>query len=105
MKQEAREAGNAIERAGDAGRDRKRKDATQSVGATLDAAAQTMQIKTALIDADNLDANDINVDTDAATKTVTLKGHVPTAAQKAAAERIAKEKAPDYRVVNDIVVR
>ena len=55
-----------------------------------------MQIKTALIDADNLDANDIDVDTNGVTKTVTLKGHVPTAAQKAAAERIAKEKAPDY---------
>jgi osmotically-inducible protein OsmY len=36
---------------------------------------------------------------------VTLKGHVPTAAQKAAAERIAKEKAPDYTVVNSIVIR
>jgi hypothetical protein len=30
---------------------------------------------------------------------------VPTAAQKAAAERIAKEKAPDYRVVNMLEVR
>ena len=102
MKQEAREAGNAAERAGDRVA-KETKDATRSVGATLDAAAQTMQIKTALIDADNLDANNIDVDTDGATKTVTLKGHVPTAAQKAAAERIAKEKAPDYRVVNNIV--
>ena len=104
VKQEAREAGAAAERAGDrVGQESK--DATRSVGATLDAAAQTMQIKTALIDADNLDANDIDVDTNGETKTVTLKGHVPTAAQKAAAERIAKEKAPDYRVVNNIVVR
>ena len=104
MKQEAREAGNAMERAGDrVGQEAS--DATRSVGATLDAAAQTMQIKTALIDADNLNANDINVDTDAATKTVTLKGHVATASQKAAAERIAKEKATGYRVVNDIVIR
>ena len=104
IKQEAREAGNAAERAGDKVA-HETKDATRSVGATLDAAAQTMQIKTALIDADNLDANDIDVDTNGATKTVTLKGHVPTAAQKAAAERIAKEKAPDYRVVNNIVIR
>ena len=104
MKQEAREAGNAAERAGDRVAN-ETKDATRSVGATLDAAAQTMQIKTALIDADNLDANDIDVDTDAATKTVTLKGHVPTASQKTAAARIAKEKAPDYRIVNNIVVR
>lgn len=104
LKQEAHEAGNAVERAGDRVAN-ETKDATRSVGNTLDAAAQTMQIKTALIDADNLDANDIDVDTDGATKTVTLKGHVPTAAQKAAAARIAKEKAPDYRIVNDIVVR
>jgi osmotically-inducible protein OsmY len=104
MKQEAREAGQAMERAGDRVA-QETKDATHSVGATLDAAAQTMQIKTALIDADNLDANDINVDTDAATKTVTLKGHVPSAAQKAAAERIAKEKAPDYTVANLLEIR
>jgi osmotically-inducible protein OsmY len=104
LKEESREAGNAAERAGDRVGQETR-DATRSVGATLDAAAQTMQIKTALIDADNLDANDIDVDTNGTTKTVTLKGHVPTAAQKAAAERIAKEKAPDYRIVNSIVVR
>ncbi len=104
MKQEAREAGQSMERAGDRVA-QGTKDATHSVGGTLDAAAQTMQIKTALIDADNLDANDINVDTDAATKTVTLKGHVPTAAQKAAAERIAKEKAPDYTVANLLEIR
>src|SRR5918994_3228766 len=104
LKQESREAGNAAERAGDRVGQEPR-EATRSVGATLDAAAQTMQIKTALIDADNLDANNIDVDTNATTKTVTLKGHVPTAAQKAAAERIAKEKAPDYRIVNSIVVR
>lgn len=104
LKQEAREAGNAAERAGDRAA-AEAKDVTRSVGATLDAAAQTMQIKTALIDADNLDANDIDVDTNASTKTVTLRGHVPSASQKAAAERIAKEKAPDYRIVNNIAIR
>lgn len=104
LKQEAREAGDAAERAGDRVA-QETKDAARSVGATLDAAAQTLQIKTALIDADNLDANDIDVDTDGKTKTVTLRGHAPTASQKAAAERIAKEKAPDYRVVNEIVIR
>jgi len=103
-REEARDAGQAMEGAGDRVA-QETKDATHSVGATLDAAAQTMQIKTALIDADNLDANDINVDTDAATKTVTLKGHVPTAAQKEAAERIAKEKAPDYTVSNLLEIR
>ena len=104
LKQEAREAGHATERAGDRVA-QESKDATRSVGATLDAAAQTMQIKTALIDADNLDANSINVDTNGTAKTVTLSGHVATASQKAAAERIAKEKAPDYRVVNNLVIK
>jgi osmotically-inducible protein OsmY len=104
LRQETREAGNAAERAGDRVAN-ETKDATRTVGATLDAAAQTMQIKTALIDADNLDANNIDVDTNAANKTVTLRGHVASASQKAAAERIAKEKAPDYRVVNSLVVK
>ena len=103
-KQEAREAGNAAERAGDRVADESRQ-AANSVGGTLDAAAQTMQIKTALIDADDLDAANIDVDTDAATKTVTLKGHVPSAAHKAAAERIAHQKAPDYRVSNMLEIR
>ena len=103
-KQEAREAGNAVERAGDRAADESRQ-AANSVGGTLDAAAQTMQIKTALIDADDLDAANIDVDTDAATKTVTLKGHVPSAAHKAAAERIAHQKAPDYRVSNMLEIR
>lgn len=104
IKQEAREAGNAIERTGDKIA-AETKDATRSVGSTLDAAAQTMQIKTALIDADDLNANDIDVDTNGAAKTVTLKGHVPTAAHKAAAERIAKQKAPEYRIINNLVIR
>lgn len=66
--QEAHEAGNAAERAGDRVV-AEAKDVTRAVGAKLDAAAQTMQIKTALIDADDLNANDIDVDTDGAAKT------------------------------------
>ena len=104
IREETRQAGNAAERAGDRIAN-ETKDATRSVGATLDAAAQTLQIKSALIDADGIDAGGIDVDTNADTKTVTLKGHVPTAAQKTAAERVAKEKAPEYRVVNNLEVR
>jgi predicted small secreted protein len=101
---ESREIGTSAERAGDRVANESR-EAASSVGATLDAAAQTMQIKTALIDADDLDAGAIDVDTNADNKTVVLRGHVPTAAQKAAAERIAKNKAPEYRIVNNIEVR
>jgi osmotically-inducible protein OsmY len=103
-RQEAREAGNAAERAGDRIADESRQ-ATNTVGGAIDAAAQTMQIKTALIDADDLDAANIDVDTNGATKTVTLKGHVPSAAHKAAAERIAHQKAPDYKISNMLEIR
>ena len=105
LKQEAREAGNAAERAGDRVA-QETKDATRSVGATLDAAAQTMQIKTALIDADNLDANNIDVDTNGATKTVTLKGHVRERRRRRPLPSASRRrKRPDYRVVNNLVSR
>lgn len=90
---EGREAGDAIG------------DATEGAMSATDAAAQTAQIKTKLAADDTLDANDINVDTDGETRTVTLKGEVETEAQRAAAERIAKETAPEYRVVNLLTVK
>jgi osmotically-inducible protein OsmY len=78
-----------------------------SFGNAIDAAQMTMQVKTALIDADNVDAVGIDVDTNASAKTVTLKGHVPTAAQKATAEKVAttKAQANGYRVVNNLTIR
>lgn len=85
--------------------EQKSKSTANTTAGTFDAAAQTLQIKTALIADKTVDAEGINVDTDGMTKTVTLKGHVPTVAQKAAAARIAKEKAPDYKVVNQLVVK
>jgi two-component system response regulator HydG len=60
--------------------------------------------KTALMADAAIDASTIDVDTDENTKTVTLKGSVPNAAQKASAERIAKDKAEGYRVRNLLVV-
>jgi len=81
------------------------KDAATGTAGTLDAATQTVEIKSALMADKSVDAGGIDVDTDGPTKTVTLKGHVPTAAQKVAAERIAKDKAPDYKVVNRLMVR
>jgi len=71
---------------------------------TMDAAQQTMDIKSALMADKSLDASRINVDTDGGTNTVTLKGYVPSAAQKAAAERITAGKAPGYKIVNSLVV-
>jgi len=80
------------------------KDAAKNTANTADGAQQTMQIKTALLADKSVDASSIDVDTNGMTKTVTLKGHVPNAAQKASAERIAKSKAPDYTVVNNLTV-
>ncbi len=83
----------------------KSKNAAARTADAMDGAAQTMQIKSALIADKSVDASGIDVDTNGATKTVTLKGHVPNAAQKAAAARIAKSKAPDYTVVNTLMVK
>ena len=80
------------------------KDAAKSAANAMDGAAQTLQIKTALMADKSVDASGINVDTNGTTKTVTLKGHVPNAAQKASAARIAKSKAPDYTVVNNLTI-
>jgi len=79
-------------------------DAASSAGRATDAAVQTMEVKSALMADKRVDASDINVDTDGATKTVTLKGHVPSASQKSIAERIARDKAEGYRVKNDLMV-
>jgi osmotically-inducible protein OsmY len=100
MREAGREAGAAADRAGDAV-----EDTAQDAASMTDAAQQTAQIKTAFIADDQIDALDIDVDTSAETKTVTLKGHVPTEAQKDAAERIAREKAPGYTIDNQLEVR
>ena len=81
------------------------KDSMNSLGNKVDAAQQTLDVKTALMADKTVDASGIDVDTSADTKTVTLKGHVKTAAEKRRAEEIAKDKAPGYRVANDLVVR
>jgi len=79
-------------------------DAARNTANAADGAQQTMQIKSALMADKSVDASSIDVDSNGLTKTVTLKGHVPSAAQKASAERIAKAKAPGYTIVNDLIV-
>ena len=56
-----------------------------------------------MVDA-RIEASQIEVDTNGDTKTVTLKGTVPTAAQRAAAEKLAREKAEGYTVRNLLTV-
>lgn len=79
-------------------------DAVMNGGRAADAAVETMDVKTALIADSRIDSGGINVDTDHVTKTVTLKGHVPTAAQRTFAEQVAVKKAVGYRVENKLTI-
>lgn len=106
----ADEAGNAAQKAASATAEAA-KDATSAVsgavvngGRAADAAVETMDVKTALMADSRVDASAINVDSDHATKTVTLKGRVPTAGQKTVAEEIAVAKAVGYRVRNELTI-
>ena len=80
------------------------KEGARAVGSEIDAKKQTVDVKTALMADTSIDASHIDVDTNADTKTVTLKGTVPSAAQKAAAERVAREHAEGYAVRNQLTV-
>jgi hypothetical protein len=88
--------GTAGERAGEAARD---------AGTRAGAAVETADVKLALATAEGLDASGINVDTDHKSKTVTLKGTVPTTDQRVKAEVVAQREATGYRVNNQLVVR
>lgn len=75
-------------------------------GGRLDAAGETFSIKTALMADKMVDASDINVDTVADTRTVVLRGTVPTVEQKKRAEEIAKREAAEgFKVDNQLTVK
>jgi hyperosmotically inducible periplasmic protein len=80
------------------------KEGAKEVGSEVGAKKQTVDVKGALMLDKSIDASHIDVGTDADTKTVTLKGTVPSAAQKAAAEKVARDKAEGYRVRNQLTV-
>jgi osmotically-inducible protein OsmY len=88
-------ANRAVDKAG---------DAAGQAGDAIHAAKQTFDVKAALTADTMIDASHIDVDTDDDTRTVTLKGTVPTAEQKSAAERIAREKAEGYTISNQLTV-
>lgn len=71
----------------------------------LDAAGETFAIKTALMADKTIDASDINVDTFGDTRTVVLRGTVPTAEQKKQAADIAQREAEGFRVDNQLTVK
>jgi osmotically-inducible protein OsmY len=74
-------------------------------GRAIDAATETVDVKTALMADSTVDASNINVDTFHETKTVVLKGHVPTATMKTEAGKIAAREATGYKIDNQLVVR
>ena len=76
----------------------------KEVASDVGAGKQTVDIEAALMAAKGIDASHIDVDTDANTKTVTLKGTVPTASQKTAAEALARDNAQGYRIRNLLTV-
>lgn len=92
------EAPSASEAAGDV------KDAAEGVAPKVDAAKQVADVKLALMADPNVDASGINVDADEGTRTIHLKGTVPTPAQKTSAERIARGKAEGWKIHNMLTV-
>jgi len=80
------------------------KQDTEKIAEKTAAGTQTVDVKSALIADGRVDASNINVDTSASTKTVVLKGSVPTAQQRATAEAIARDKAEGYTISNQLTV-
>ncbi len=103
-KDEARDKSEATkEKTKDVTADAKR--AAGNAGAAIDAATETLDVKSKLMADSTVDASDINVDTFHETKTVVLKGSVPTAAQKEEAGRIAAREATGYKIDNQLTVK
>jgi len=80
------------------------KEGAEKTGEALDASKQHFDVKAALLADKTVDASHIDIDTDKNAKILYLRGTVPTAAQKAAAERIARDKADGFKVRNELTV-
>lgn len=78
--------------------------ATRNATEAAEAAAQTVNVKTALFADKRVSATGIDVDTDRASRTVILKGHVPSEEQKVIAEQIAVDRSTGYRVRNELTI-
>ena len=80
-------------------------EAASTAGASMDEAAETADVKMALMADNTVDASEVNVDTNRDTKTVTLNGSVKSEGQRTRADIIAKDKAPGFTVVNNLIVK
>lgn len=65
---------------------------------------ETIDVKSAIIADKTVDSGAIDVDTYQDKKLVVLRGSVPTEAQKARAEQIARENATGYKIDNRLAV-
>jgi osmotically-inducible protein OsmY len=66
---------------------------------------ETADVKASLMADPSVDATRIDVDTDAHARTITLKGFVPTPAERERAATIAASHAEGYKVVNNLAVQ
>jgi hyperosmotically inducible protein len=78
-------------------------DAERATEKTV-AATETVDVKSALIADSRVDASNINVDTIASSKTVVLKGSVPSEQQRRTAEEIARGQAKGYTITNQLTI-
>ena len=74
--------------------------AVHEAGHEIRVHALALEIKAALVADKRVAAGGISVDADDQTRTVTLKGSVPTAAQRNQVDATARRKAKGYRVRN-----
>lgn len=77
---------------------------TERAVENVSAGMETMDVKGALIADGRVDASKINVDTNAESRTVVLKGSVPSAEHKTMAEEIARREAKDYKIENQLTI-
>jgi predicted small secreted protein len=77
---------------------------TKENASAVRGAVETLDVKTALIADKTIDSGAIDVDTFQDKKVVVLRGSVPTEAQKARAEQIARNNATGYSVENRLAV-
>ena len=77
---------------------------TKQNTAAVRGAVETLDVKSAIIADKTVDSGAIDVDTFQDKKVVVLRGSVPTEAQKARAEQIARSHATGYTIENRLAV-
>ena len=80
-------------------------EAGEELAERASAATEEIDVKSSLMADPSVDATRIDVETDYRTRTVTLKGFVPSETERNMAEVIAKARAEGYTVVNSLTVR